>query len=254
VTFADYASAVLHNGLGRHDVAQEAARRVFERDVVGGYQILAIAELAEAASRTGDRKLVSAALARLSERARVTPSDWLLGMEARVEALLGDGPPADDLHRQSIESLSRVGARVEVARGHLLYGESLRRDGRRVDARNQLRTAHEMLVAMGLEAFAERARRELVATGEKVRKRTFESRGKLTAQEFQIARLARDGLSNREIGTRLFLSPRTVEWHLHKVFTKLGVRSRMHLRDAVLDVEPSYGPAGGGHRLEPATR
>ena len=135
----------------------------------------------------------------------------------------------------SIERLGRAGLRVEVARSHLLYGEWLRREGRRVDAREQLRTAHDMLNAMGLEAFSERARRELVATGERVRKRTPDSRENLTAQEFLIARLARDGLSNPEIGTRLFLSPRTVEWHLRKVFTKLGVSSRKQLADSLLD-------------------
>jgi ATP/maltotriose-dependent transcriptional regulator MalT len=236
VTFADYASAVLHNGFGRHDIARDEALRVFERDVVGGYQVLAVSELAEAASRTGDDALGTLALARLSERAAVTPTDWLLGIEARAAALLEDGETADELYRGSIDHLEAAGVRVEAARGHLLYGERLRREGRRVAAREQLRLAHDMFGAMGLEAFGERARRELVATGEKVRKRTADSSEKLTAQEFQIARLAREGLSNPEIGTQLFLSPRTVEWHLRKVFMKLGVSSRKQLRDAVLDV------------------
>ena len=238
-TFADYASAVLHNGLGRHDLARDAAQRVFERDMAGGYQIMAIAELAEAASRTGDRDLVASAKARLSERARVTPTDWLLGVESRSAALLEDGRVEDDRYRESIDHLGRAGIRVEVARGHLLYGEALRRAGRRVDAREQLRTAHDLLATMGLEAFAERARRELLATGEKVRKRSVEAALDLTPQEFQIAQLVRAGLSNGEIGTRLFLSPRTVEWHLRKIFTKLGIGSRRELRDTALGGAPA---------------
>lgn len=240
MTFADYASAVLNNGLGLHDVARDAATRVFERDVVGGYQIQAITEMAEAASRTGDRALITKALERVSERARLTPTDWALGVEGRLKALLSDDSTTDDLYNESIERLNRAGLRVEVARGHLLYGEWLRRSGRRRDARDQLRSAHDMLDTMGLEGFAERARRELAATGEKVRKRTVDATERLTAQEFQIARLAQDGLSNSEIGARLFLSPRTVEWHLRKVFMKLGVRSRYQLRDAVLDIASSH--------------
>ena len=129
--------------------------------------------------------------------------------------------------------MRRTRLRPELARAHLLYGEWLRRENRRVDAREQLRTAHEMLVAIGMEAFAERARQELQATGEKVRKRTVETRDDLTAQERQIARLARDGLSNPEIAARLFLSARTVEWHLRNVFTKLGIRSRRELANAL---------------------
>jgi DNA-binding CsgD family transcriptional regulator len=238
-TFADYASAVLHNGLGRHDVARDAARRVFERDVVGGYQIQAISELAEGASRTGDDALVAAALARMAERAPTTSTGWALGIQARLQALASDGEVADERYRASIAHLDETGLRAEVARGHLLYGEWLRRVGRRVDARGELRIAHETLAAIGLAAFAERARRELMATGERVRKRTTETGDGLTAQEFQIASLAREGLSNPEIGTRLFLSPRTVEWHLRKVFGKLGVSSRRQLRDAVLEAVPA---------------
>ena len=153
-------------------------------------------------------------------------AQFALGIEARCRALLSDGPTADELYREAIERLSRTRLRPELARAHLLYGEWLHRENRRVDAREQLHTAHEMLVAIGMEAFADRARKELLATGEKVRRRTFDTRDDLTAQERQIARLARDGLSNPEIGARLFLSPRTVEWHLRNVFTKLNIRSR----------------------------
>jgi ATP/maltotriose-dependent transcriptional regulator MalT len=238
-TFADYASAVLHNGLGRHDIARDDARRVFERDVVGGYQIQAVAELAEAASRTGDHDLIAAALARLSERAPITPTGWSLGIGARLQALASQGDLAEECYRTSISLLSDTGLRAEAARGHLLYGEWLRRVGRRVDARIELRTAHDSLTEIGLVAFAERARRELMATGERVRKRTTDTGEALTSQEFQIACLARDGLSNPEIGTRLFLSPRTVEWHLRKVFTKLEVSSRRQLRGAVLEAAPA---------------
>lgn len=233
VTFADYASAVLHNGLGRHDVACDAARRVFERDVVG-YHNLVIAELAEAASRTGDEALLASAIEWSAERARVVPSDWALGIDARLRALANRGATAEALYRQSIERLARTELRVDLARGQLLFGEWLRREGHRVEAREHLRTAHDLLSTMGLEAFAERARRELSATGETARKRTVETIDELTAQEVQIARLARDGFSNPEIGTRLFLSPRTVEWHLRKVFGKLGISSRRQLRDAAL--------------------
>jgi ATP/maltotriose-dependent transcriptional regulator MalT len=220
---------VLCNGLGKYDAARDAAFRVFERDVVGGYQMLATAELAEAASRTGDRRLIEAALERMSEHARATPTDWALGIEARLQALIDDGAGTEAAYRASIDHLARTAVRVEAARSHLLYGEWLRRQGRRVDARAQLRAAHDMLASMGLDGFSERARRELQATGETVRKRIDESRGDLTAQEQQIARLARDGLSNPEIGSRLFLSPRTVEWHLGKAYLKLGISSRRQL-------------------------
>jgi DNA-binding CsgD family transcriptional regulator len=229
---AHYASAVLNNGLGRHDAARDAAWRGFERDPMG-YASFLVSELAEAASRTGDIALVRTALEWLSKRAAVTPTDWSLGMEARVRALLSEGAAADLLYRESIERLGRTRLRIELARAHLLYGEWLRRENRRADAREQLCPAHDMLAEMGVEAFAERARRELLATGATARKRTDETRSDLTAQEAQIARLARDGLSNPEIGTRLFISPRTVQYHLRKVFLKLGISSRIEL-DRVL--------------------
>ncbi|TCC30231.1 ATP-binding protein [Kribbella speibonae] len=226
---ATYTSALLNNGLGHYETARDAALQVFEQDVVA-YGVLVIGELAEAASRTGDTKLVETALAWLNERVAATPSDWGRGMEARARALLGDD---EDAYRASIDHLNRTGLRIESARGELLYGEWLRREGRRQDARAHLRTAHEQLAAMGAEAFAERARRELLATGETVRKRTPETTNDLTAQEAQIAGLARDGLTNPEIAAQLFISPRTVEWHLRKTFSKLGITSRRQLRTAI---------------------
>jgi DNA-binding CsgD family transcriptional regulator len=229
---ATYASSVLNNGLGRHEAARDAARQAFESDPVG-YGPLIVSELAEAASRTGEMALVRTALDWLAERTRVVPAEWALGIETRVRALLSEGDAAERLYRESIEHLERTQVRAELARARLLYGEWLRRENRRLDAREQLRPAHEMLLTMGAEAFAERARRELLATGGKVRKRTEETRDDLTPQEEQIARLARAGLSNPDIGARLFLSPRTVEWHLGKVFTKLGIRSRRELLDAL---------------------
>ncbi|GAB3888814.1 hypothetical protein GCM10029964_057130 [Kibdelosporangium lantanae] len=229
VTLADYANAVLHNSQGRHDVALEAAHRVFEQDVLG-YQSLATVELAEAASRTGNETLLAAALHRATERARSTPTAWSQAIETRIRAFTGD----TDQYRESIDLFATAGLDADVARGHLLYGEWLRREGQRVDAREHLRTAHEAFTTKGMATFADRARRELMATGETARKRTAEPTDELTAQEFQIARLAREGFSNPEIGTRLFISPRTVEWHLRKIFGKLGISSRRQLRDAEL--------------------
>jgi DNA-binding CsgD family transcriptional regulator len=235
-SFAGYAAAVLYNGLGRHDAARDAARQAFEQDHLG-YGAFLAPELAEAASRTGDVALVRDVLEWLSERTRVTPGDWALGIEARVRALLSVGDVADSCYRASIDCLRRTGLRAELARSQLLYGEWLRRERRRGDAREQLRTAHDMLDAMGIQAFAERARRELAATGETARKRTVETSTELTAQEAQIARLARDGLSNPEIGARLFLSARTVQYHLGKVFAKLGITARSQL-DRALPGDP----------------
>jgi DNA-binding CsgD family transcriptional regulator len=237
VSLADYASSVLYNGLGRHDAARDAARRAFERDQVG-YGPFVVPELAEAASRTGDTALVRAALQWLSERTRMTPTDWALGIEARIRALLSEGESADSYYRESIARLGRTPVRAEFARAHLLYGEWLRRERRRGDAREELRTAHDMLEAMGIGAFAGRARRELLATGETARKRRAETRDELTAQESRVARLARDGLSNPEIGVRLFISPRTVQYHLGQVFAKLAISSRSQL-DRVLPGDPA---------------
>ncbi|HYZ62587.1 MAG TPA: LuxR C-terminal-related transcriptional regulator, partial [Acetobacteraceae bacterium] len=236
-TMADvaiYASAVLDNGLGRHGRARDAARRVFELDSLGAGPFLVL-ELAEAASRTGDTALVAAALDWVSERMRVTPTDWGLGIQALVRALLNDGEVAERNYRESIAWLGRTGARIQLARAHLLYGEWLRRERRRMDARMQLRIAVDMLETMGIEAFADRARRELAVTGETARKRTVETTLQLTAQEAQIARLARGGLSNPEIGARPFISPRTVKYHLNKVFMKLDITSRIQLDRALPD-------------------
>jgi DNA-binding CsgD family transcriptional regulator len=230
VNSADWATAVLCNGIGRYDSARDAARRAFERDQIS-YLPFAAPELAEAAAKTGEAALLEGLRERLAEHARATPGDWLAGMELRVRALAGDD--ADAAHRTSIEHLLRTPLRLELARGHLLYGEWLRREGRRVDAREQLRSAHEMFSTLGAEGFAERARDELLATGEKVRKRTDDTRDELTPQEAHIARLVVSGRTNPEIGAELFLSPRTVEWHLRKVFTKLGISSRRALRDVL---------------------
>jgi len=233
VQYAHWANAVLMNSLGRYEEALPAAVAASDDTPELFVATWALSELIEAASRTGNPELAAGALDRLLDSANASATDWGLGIAARSRALLSEGDAAEGLYREAIDRLSLTRLRPELARSHLLYGEWLRRVGRRVDAREQLRTAHELLAAIGTEAFAERARRELVATGEKVRKRAVEARDELTPQEDQIARLARDGLSNPEIGARLFLSPRTVEWHLGKVFTKLGISSRMGLHDAL---------------------
>ena len=187
-------------------------------------------ELIEAATRTGNAERARQALARLEEQTEASDADWALGIRAQSRALLSEGEAAERSYQEAIDRLRRTRLRPHLARARLLYGEWLRRANRRVDARAELRAAHELFESIGMEAFAERARSELLATGERVRKRTAETRDELTPQERQIARLARDGLSNPEIGAQLFLSPRTVEWHLRKVFGKLGVRSRRELR------------------------
>jgi DNA-binding CsgD family transcriptional regulator len=230
--FALYGRAVLYNGLARHEEARELTRSAFDRDHAGFGPFL-VPELVEAAARTGDTASLSSALSWLTERTSATPSAWSLAIEARIRALMSEGETADALYRRSIDHLERTGIRMELARAHLVYGEWLRRQGRRMDARAQLRTAHEMFAHMGMAAFAERARVDLAATGETVRKRSVETRDELTAQEAQIAALARDGLSSRAIAARLFLSPRTVEWHLGHVFSKLGIRSRRELSRAL---------------------
>jgi DNA-binding CsgD family transcriptional regulator len=166
---------------------------------------------------------------------RASGTDWALGVEARSRALLSDGDAADSVYREAIERLGRTRLRLPLARAHLVYGEWLRRERRRRDARKQLRTALEMFTSMGTDAFAARAERELLATGERVRKRNVDTRDDLTPQEAQIARLARDGLPNREIGARLIISQHTVAYHLRKVFGKLGITSRNQLERALPD-------------------
>jgi DNA-binding CsgD family transcriptional regulator len=199
-------------------------------------------ELVEAAARGGDVELARDALERLAKTTQPCGADFALGREARSRALLSDGAAAEELYREAIERFSRTRLRPDLARAHLLYGEWLRRENRRVDAREQVRTAHEMFVAVGMDAFAERAGKELQASGEKVRKRAVETRDDLTAQERQIARLACDGMSNPEIGSRLFLSPRTVEWHLRNVFAKLDIHSRRELPKALARLRLSPRP------------
>jgi DNA-binding CsgD family transcriptional regulator len=229
ISAAEWANAVLNNGLGRYAEAAAAAQRATQDSWELGFSNWALVELVEAAARSGSSDGASVAHGRLAEMTRPSGSDWALGVEARSHALLADGGEAEDLYRESIERLGRTRVRAELARGHLLYGEWLRRERRRGDAREQLRTAHQMLEAMGMQAFAGRARRELRATGETVPKRSVETRGALTPQEAQVAKLARDGLSNSEIGARLFISARTAQYHLSKVFTKLDITSRSQL-------------------------
>jgi DNA-binding CsgD family transcriptional regulator len=233
LTVAHWANAVLNNGLGRYSDAIAAAQRASEQPAMGDVSHFAAAELIEAAARGGAMDTAAAALARLTELTTASGTDWALGVQARSRALLNGGAEAERLYREAIERLGRTRMRSELARAHLLYGEWLRRQRRRTDARAQLRIAHEMLDAMGMQAFAERARRELQATGETARSRTAAGRGEqLTAQETQIARMARDGLSNPEIATRLFISAKTVQYHLTKVFAKLAISSRIQLNDA----------------------
>ena len=232
-TMAHWGSAILYNGLARYADAASAALKATSNPLDPWIGTLALPELVEAAARTGSIELARDALARLATTTRSCGNDTGLGIEARCGALLSDGAAADTLYREAIDRLSRTQARPDLARAHLLYGEWLRRTGPRIDARRQLRTAYDMLTALGMEAFAERARRELNATGETVRPRGVEVVVTLTAQEALIAGLARDGLTTREIGARLFLSARTVQYHLRKVFAKLGISSRRELPAAL---------------------
>ena len=232
LTFSEHARAVLYNGLGRYEAALAPARSASSRDELL-VSVWSLRELVEAGARCGQADEANAAVERLSERTRAAGTDLALGIEVRSRALLSDGKLAERLYGEAIDRLARCRAALELARAHLLLGEWLRRNRRRIDAREQLRRAQDMFTSMGAEAFAARAGRELLATGETARKRIDATRDDLTAQEMQIAQLARDGLSNTEIGARLFISPRTVEYHLHKVFNKLGISTRDHL-DRVL--------------------
>jgi DNA-binding CsgD family transcriptional regulator/tetratricopeptide (TPR) repeat protein len=236
LTAAHWATAVLNNGLGRYDEALIAAEQGSEYPDELGVATWSMVELIEAAARTGQAERANSALRRLAETTTAAGTDWALGVLARSRALLSEDKSAEPLYREAIERLSRTRVRVELARAHLLYGEWLRRQNRRVDAREQLRDAYDMLTAMGMEGFAERARRELLATGETVRKRTTGTAGELTPQEAEIARLAGSGHTNTEISTQLFISPRTVEWHLRKVFAKLGIGSRKEIRETLPDL------------------
>ena len=236
LAITEQVSAVLNNGLGRYDVALAAVRQAVEVELsseMGSPR--AVAELIEAAVRSGEHPLAERALERLAVTTRASGTDWALGVEARSRALLSDGVAADSAYREAIERLGRTRLRLPLARAHLVYGEWLRRERRRLDAREQLRTAHEMFTSMGTEAFAARAERELLATGERVRKRNAPTQDELTPQEAQVARLARDGFSNAEIGARLFVSQHTVAYHLRKVFSKLDITSRGGLRGALPD-------------------
>ncbi len=233
IQWSQWVSAILYNGLSRYETALAEAQQAAEQAPKLHVSMWALPELIEAASRTGQTRLAADALARLAEVTRVGQTDWGQGIYARSRALLSDGEDAERWYRQAADQLSRTRFRPELARAHLLYGEWLRREGRRAEARAQLRTAHDMFAAIGMAAFAERARRELLATGGTVRRRTADTRDQLTPQEAQIARLARAGMSNPEIAAQLFLSPRTVEYHLAKVFAKLDITSRRQLRQAL---------------------
>jgi DNA-binding CsgD family transcriptional regulator len=230
-----YATAVLYNGLAQYDDALAAARQATDYPEDLTFFTWGLAELVEAAARSGNADLAADGLRRLSEMTRTTGTDWALGVEAQCRALVSDDDVAEGLYREAIERLGRTRVRVAVARARLVYGEWLRRERRRLDAREQLRIAHDQFSQFGMEGFAERARAEVEATGERARKRTVETRDDLTPQEAQISRLAADGATNQEIAAQLFISPSTVDYHLRKAFRKLGVKSRHQLIEHVLE-------------------
>jgi DNA-binding CsgD family transcriptional regulator len=238
IALAEYASAVLHNGLGHYEDALDAAQRGCAHDDLGlcGWSLV---ELIEAAARHGEPDVAAAALHQLEARTRAAGTNWALGVGACSRALLSEGTKAESLYREAVDRLTCTRIVMHLARVHLLYGEWLRREGRRLDARAHLRLAHDTFSRAGAEAFGERTRRELLATGETVPRRTAETRDVLTAQEAQIARLAANGHTNPEIGAQLFISPRTVEYHLRKVFTKLDISSRRELRAALPEDQPA---------------
>jgi DNA-binding CsgD family transcriptional regulator len=234
LTFIHWVTAVLYNGLSRYEEALAAAQQAAEDTPASWWRNWGLVELIEAAARSGKPELAADALGRLSQTTAASGTDWALGIEARSSALLSNNEGTERLYHEAIERLARTRIRVELARAHLLYGEWLRRERRRLDAREQLRTAHTLFTVFGMEAFAERARVELEATGEHARKRTAETRDDLTPQEAQISRLAADGASNQEIAAQLFISPSTVDYHLRKAFRKLGVKSRHQLDEHLL--------------------
>jgi DNA-binding CsgD family transcriptional regulator len=226
----EHVTAVLYNGLGRYTEAVAALRRQAVDPSYRDGSPRPMAELVEAAVRSGELQLAGLAFDRLAETTSAAGTDWALGIEARSRALLSDGEVAEDLYREAIQRLARTSIRVQLAGAHLLYGEWLRRE-----ARLQLRTALEMFTSMGTEGFADRSQRELLATGERARKRSVETRDDLTPQEMRIARLAGDGLTNAEIGARLFVSQSTVAYHLRNMFAKLNIASRHQLAEIVTD-------------------
>jgi DNA-binding CsgD family transcriptional regulator/tetratricopeptide (TPR) repeat protein len=237
-------SAILHNGLGRYETALAEAQQAAGEEPELFSAMMALPELIEAASRSGQPRLAADALGRLAEATSIGHTGWSRGIYARCRALTaGTGADAENWYREAIDQLGRTSVRTDLARAHLLYGEWLSREGRHADGRAQLRTAYDLFDTIGMEAFAERARRELAAAGESVRRRALGPRGQLTPQETQIAQLARTGLSNPEIGAQLFLSTRTIEWHLRKVFTKLGIGSRRQLPAALARLEQDDQPA-----------
>jgi DNA-binding CsgD family transcriptional regulator len=242
-----WASALLYNGLGRYEEALVAAQLDSEHPHELLFSTMALVELIEAAVRSGKPKRAANALRQLSVHARASGTHCALGVEARSRALLSQDETAERLYLEAIERLARTRVPVELARAHLLYGEWLRRERRRLDAREQLRHAHELFTECGMEAFAERARVELEATGEHARKRTDETRDDLTPQEIKISRLAADGATNQEIAGQLFISPSTVDYHLRKAFRKLGVRSRHQLKQHPLQPRARAEPAARGN-------
>jgi DNA-binding CsgD family transcriptional regulator len=244
VTIIHWASAVLHNGLSHYENAVAAAEQACDDVSASWFRNWALIELIEAAARSGEAEIAADALGQLSQTTTASGTHWALGIEARSRALLSADEGAERLYQEAIERLARTRLRVEVARAHLLYGEWLRRQRRRQDAREQLRTAHRSFTEFGMEAFAERTRVELEATGERTRKRTVETQDDLTPQEAQISRLAAGGATNQDIAAQLFISPSTVDYHLRKAFRKLGVRSRHQLGLHLLGPGGRFQPAG----------
>jgi DNA-binding CsgD family transcriptional regulator len=243
-----YATAVLYNGLARYDDALAAAQQATEYPEDSTFFAWGLVELIEAAARSGNADLAADSLSQLSDLTRPSGTDWGLGIEARSRGLLNDGEAAETFYREAIDRLERTRVRVELARAHLLFGEWLRRERRRLDAREQLRHAHELFSQFGMEAFATRAQGELEATGEHARKRVAETRDDLTPQEAQISRLAAEGATNQDIAAQLFISPSTVDYHLRKAFRKLGVKSRHQLKQHVLRPGSHAELAAGGNR------
>jgi DNA-binding CsgD family transcriptional regulator len=247
LTFIHWVTAVLNNGLGRYEEALAAAQEAAGDMYASWWRSWGLIELIEAAAHSAKPELAADAVGRLSQATAPSGTDWALGIEARSRALLSEGEAAERLYDEAIERLARTRVRVELARAHLLYGEWLRRERRRLDAREQLRIAHKLFTEFGMEGFADRARVELEATGEYARKRTVETRDDLTPQEAQISRLAAEGATNQEIAAQLFISPSTVDYHLRKAFRKLGVKSRHQLGEHLLQPSVYADPAARAH-------